>query len=224
MLAPDFITPLIAGISVGWIVVLIGVVVLVLFGFWRLPDIMKAAGEGNRKELGEVLSETGAALVVCVAQGFGIGRVRFAPGTFGSLLGLLWCVLLVSSGEYWAYLAGTVFGLAVSVVVCGLAERILNETDPPSVVFDEIAAMPICFLPWVTVACARLQGMPPVEHFLTTRAWLWTAVIFALFRAVDVLKPWPIRQSQKLPGGWGVTVDDLLAGMVVGLISLLFVV
>ena len=97
MLAPDIITPLIARVSVGWIVVLIGAVVLILFGFWRLPDIMKAAADGDRKALGEVLSETGAALVVCVAQGFGIGRVPFAPGTFGSLLGLLWCVLLVRS-------------------------------------------------------------------------------------------------------------------------------
>ena len=221
--APDAIVPLIAGIPVGWIVVLIGVVVLILFGLWRMPDIMKAAEEGDRKAMGEVLSETGAALIVCVAQGFGIGRVPVAPGTFGSLLGLLWCALLIASGEYWAYLVGTFFGLAVSVVVCGLAERILGETDPPSVVFDEIAAMPICFLPWVTSACSKMDGMPPVEHFLTTRAWLWTAAIFALFRAVDVLKPWPIRQSQKLAGGWGVTVDDLLAGIVVGLISLLFV-
>jgi phosphatidylglycerophosphatase A len=221
--ASDVITPLLAKVSVGGIVVLIVAVILILFGLWRMPDIMKAAAEGDRKALGEVLSETGAALVLCVAQGFGIGRVRFAPGTFGSLLGLLWCVLLIASGEYWAYLAGTFFGLALSVVVCGWAEKILDETDPPSVVFDEIAAMPVCFLPWVTVACGKLQGMPPIGQFLTTRAWLWTVAIFALFRAVDVLKPWPIRQSQNLPGGWGVTVDDLLAGIVVGAASLFFV-
>jgi len=220
---PDVISPLIAGIPVGWIVVLIVMVIVTLFGVWRLPDITKAAAEGDQKGLREVLSETGAALVVCVAQGFGLGRVQFAPGTFGSLLGLLWFVLLVASGEYWAYLAGMFFGLAVSVVVCGLAENIMKENDPPSVVFDEIAAMPVCFLPWVTVAYVKLQGMPPVEQFFTSRAWLLTAVIFVLFRAVDVLKPWPIRQSQKLPGGWGVTMDDLLAGVVVGLISLLFV-
>ena len=91
------------------------------------------------------------------------------------------------------------------------------------VVFDEIAAIPVCFLPWVTSAHLKLQAMPPVEQFFTSGAWLWTAVIFALFRAVDVLKPWPIRQSQALPGGWGVTVDDLLAGIVVGSLSLLFV-
>lgn len=215
--------PLVAGVSLGWIVLLIGAVVLVLFGLWRLPDITEAAAAGDRKALGEVLSETGAALVVCVAQGFGIGRVRRAPGTFGSALGLLWFVLLVASGEYWAYLGGTLFGLVVSVVVCGLAERILKETDPGSVVFDEIAALPICFLPWVTITHLKLQGMPPVEQFFMDRAWLLTGALFVLFRVFDVLKPWPIRQSQKLPGGWGVTVDDVLAAAATGLISLLFV-
>ena len=221
--ALNVITPLVAGVSLGWLVLLLGAVVLLLFLVWRLPDISKAAADGDRKALGEVLSETGAALIVCVAQGFGIGRVRWAPGTFGSALGLLWFVLLVASGEYWAYVGGMVFGLAVSVVVCGLAERIMKETDPSSVVFDEIAAVPICFLPWVTSAHLKLQAMPPVEQFFTSNAWLLTLMFFVLFRAFDVLKPWPIRQSQKLPGGWGVTVDDVLAAAAVGLISLLFV-
>jgi len=220
---PEDLLPILAGISVGWIVLLIALVILILFGAWRLPDITRAAATGDRKELGEVLSETGAALVVCIAQGFGIGRAPVAPGTFGSLLGLLWFVLLVASGEFWVYVAGTLCGLAVSVVVCGIAEKLLEEKDPGSVVFDEIAAVPICFLPWVTIGSLKLQGLPPVEHFFTSRAWILTGTIFVLFRAVDVLKPWPIRQSQKLPGGWGVTMDDLLAAVVVGLVSLLFV-
>jgi len=207
----------------GWIVLLIALVVLILFGVWRLPDITRAAATGDRKELGEVLSETGAALVVCVAQGFGIGRVSIAPGTFGSLLGLIWFVLLVASGEFWVYLTGTFCGLAVSIPVCGVAEKILEEKDPGSVVFDEIVAVPVCFLPWVTIGSLKLQGLPPVEQFFTSRAWMLTGAIFVLFRAVDVLKPWPIRQSQKLPGGWGVTIDDLLAAVVVGLVSLPFV-
>ena len=220
---PEALLPILAGISIGWVVLLIALVILILFGAWRLPDITRAAATGDRKQLGEVLSETGAALVVCIAQGFGIGRVRVAPGTFGSLLGLLWFVLLVASGEFWVYLAGTIGGLVVSIPVCGFAEKLLEEKDPGSVVFDEIAAVPVCFLPWVTVGSLKLQGLPPIEQFFTSRAWMLTGAIFVLFRAVDVLKPWPIRQSQKLPGGWGVTMDDLLAAVVVGLASLLFV-
>ncbi|MGH8247348.1 MAG: phosphatidylglycerophosphatase A family protein [Gammaproteobacteria bacterium] len=220
---PETLLPMLAGISVGWIVLLIVLVILILFGAWRLPDISRAAATGDRKELGEVLSETGAALVVCIAQGFGIGRVPVAPGTFGSLLGLLWFVLLVASGEFWVYIAGTFGGLVVSILVCGIAEKLLEEKDPGSVVFDEIAAVPVCFLPWVAVGSLKLQGLPPIEQFFTSRAWILTGTIFVLFRAIDVLKPWPLRQSQKLPGGWGVTMDDLLAAVVVGLVSLLFV-
>jgi len=222
---PDTLLPILAGISLGWVVLLMAMVVLLLFGIWRLPDISRAAATGNRKELGEVLSETGAALVVCIAQGFGIGRVSVAPGTFGSLLGLVWFVLLVASGEFWVYLVGTTCGLAVSILVCGIAEKILEEKDPGSVVFDEIAAVPVCFLPWVAIVSFKFQGLglPPVQHFFFSRAWLLTGAIFVLFRAVDVLKPWPIRQSQKLPGGWGVTIDDVLAAVVVGLVSLPFV-
>lgn len=220
MPAQEVITPLLAGVPVGWIVLLIGAVTLLLFAAWRLPDIAEAAAAGDRKALGEVLSETGAALVVCVAQGFGVGRAPFAPGTFGSALGVGWFVLLVASGEYWVYLGGTLFGLAMSVAVCGLAERIMKEKDPSSVVLDEIAAMPVCFLPWVTITHVKLQGMPPVEQFFTARAWLLTLLVFALFRVFDVLKPWPIRQSQRLPGGWGVTMDDVLAAAAAGLISL----
>jgi phosphatidylglycerophosphatase A len=220
---PEALSPILAGISVGWIVLLIALVILILFGAWRLPDITRAAATGDRKELGQVLSETGAALVVCIAQGFGIGRMPVAPGTFGSVLGLVWFVLLVASGEFWVYLAGTFGGLIVSILVCGIAEKLLEEKDPGSVVFDEIAAVPVCFLPWVTIGSLKLQGLPPIEQFFTSRAWIMTGTIFVLFRALDVLKPWPIRQSQKLPGGWGVTMDDLLAAVVVGLVSLLFV-
>src|SRR6266498_1118217 len=169
---PDALSPILAGISVGWIVLLIALVILILFGAWRLPEITRAAATGDRKQLGEVLSETGAALV------FGIGRVRVAPGTFGSLLGLVWFVLLVASGEFWVYIAGTFGGLAVSVLVCGIAEKILEEKDPGSVVFDEIAAVPVCFLPWVTLGSLKLQGLPPIEQFFTSRAWIMTGTIF----------------------------------------------
>ena len=62
-----------------------------------------------------------------------------------------------------------------------------------------------------------------LEAFFTSRGLLTVAAIFILFRIFDILKPWPVRQSQRLPGGWGVTVDDLLAAAYAGLLSLLFV-
>jgi phosphatidylglycerophosphatase A len=159
-------------------------------------------------------------MTLLLAQGFGLGRIPFAPGTFGSLLGVAWVAALVATGNYWLYLAGTFAGLALSVIVCGAAEKILKQKDPPSVVLDEIAAMPICFLAIVTEAWVSRGKLPPVEWFFSGHNLLWTILIFVVFRLFDIAKPWPIRQSQRLPGGWGVTVDDVLAAVDVAIITL----
>ena len=169
------------------------------------------------KESPNVLRE----MTLLLAQGFGVGRIPFAPGTFGSLLGLVWVAALVATGNYWLYVAGTLAGLALSVPVCGAAEKILKQKDPPSVVLDEIVALPICFLVIVTQAWVSRGKVPPVEWFLTGPNLVWTVLIFVLFRLFDIVKPWPVGQSQRLPGGWGVTVDDLLAAVYVAIITLL---
>jgi phosphatidylglycerophosphatase A len=160
-------------------------------------------------------------LVLWVAQGFGIGRIPLAPGTFGSVLGLGWFALLLCTGNLWLYALGTILGLAASVWSCGRAEKILNQVDPSSVVLDEITAMPVCFATVVFGA----GYLPPLAFFLFGKSWLLTLVTFGLFRLFDIWKPWPVRQSQKLPGGWGVTVDDFLAAIYVnvalGVLSIL---
>jgi phosphatidylglycerophosphatase A len=161
----------------------------------------------------------GSRLLLCLAQGCWIGRIPLAPGTFGSLLGTLWFAVLIFAGSLWLYLAGVVAGFAISVWTCGAAEKILREKDPPSVVLDEIVAMPVCFLPWVVHYLQRHQWMPSIEEFFSARTWHFTLAVFILFRAFDILKPWPVRQSQKLPGGLGVTVDDFLAAAYVALIA-----
>ena len=107
-------------------------------------------------------------------------------------------------------------------VLCTEAERILGETDPGSVVVDEIIALPICFLPWVAREYLRLGQLPSPEVFFTGSAILGSAGIFLLFRVFDIAKPWPVRQSQRLPAGFGVTIDDCLAAVYVALVSLCF--
>src|SRR4051794_36380341 len=84
-----------------------------------------------------------------IAQGFWVGRIPVAPGTFGSVLGVFWVAALVSSRSLWCYTLGTMLGLACSIWLCGRAEQILSRTDPSSVVLDEIAAMPLCFAGWL---------------------------------------------------------------------------
>ena len=162
-------------------------------------------------------------LILIVAQGFGVGRIQFAPGFFGSLLGVGWFLLLLSGSNLWVYLGGTVAGLAASVWFCGAAEKILKQKDPPSVVLDEIAAVPVCFLAWVAHDWLHHSRLPEPGSFFASQALPYTLLVFALFRLFDVVKPWPLRQSQRLPGGWGITVDDLLAGLYVSALSLSFI-
>lgn len=161
--------------------------------------------------------------LVWVAEGFGSGRAPFAPGTFGSVVGLGWFVLLVATGRLTWFVAGTVAAVVIAVPLCGAAERLLRRHDPGSVVFDEIAAVPVCFLPWVISAWRELGAMPSVAHFFHGRAWLLTLGIFVAFRVLDALKPWPISRVQGLPGGWGVTADDVVAAAAVAVLSLLVI-
>jgi phosphatidylglycerophosphatase A len=165
------------------------------------------------------------ALLLWLAQGFGIGRIPVAPGTFGSVVGLAWFALLLFTGSLWLFILGCLIGVALSVWLCGVGEKILNAKDPGSIVFDEIAAIPICFLGWVIVHITKAGSFPTPEYFFSKQNILPTLGVFAAFRFFDVLKPWPVRQSQSLPGGWGVTVDDALAAVYVNVVvvAVLFV-
>jgi phosphatidylglycerophosphatase A len=153
-----------------------------------------------------------------IAQGFGIGRIAVAPGTFGSLVGLGWLAVLLCFKSWPVFILGNLVGIAMSVWLCGEAERILGKTDPGSVVLDEIVAIPLCFTGWLAVAGLRQHSLLGPEYFWAH--WMSSIGVFALFRLFDVAKPWPVRQSQVLPGGWGVTIDDLLAAIYVNLVVL----
>lgn len=156
-----------------------------------------------------------------IAQGFGIGRIPVAPGTFGSLLGVLWFGLLLLTSHLWLFAVGTIAGLALSVWLCGVAEKTLGQKDPGSVVLDEITALPISFFAWVTIVLWQTGSLPSFAYFLSARTWPLTLGVFVATRFFDVAKPWPVRQSQSLPGGWGITVDDVLAAVYVNLVVLL---
>jgi phosphatidylglycerophosphatase A len=222
----------------GWEVVLILAILVILFGAKHLPPMAKGLGKGidefRKAVTGQLRDLSGRrrdledetepfSVRLFVARGLGIGLIPVGPGTFGSLLGLVWFAMLIASGSFWAYLAGAIEGLAFSLWLCDDAEKTLGETDPPSVVLDEIVAIPFCFLPWVVVEWWRYDALPSVSFFFTGHA-LWLSIgIVVLFRVFDIWKPWPVRQSQRLPGGWGITIDDLLAAVYVAVISIPFV-
>ncbi|HEY3861381.1 MAG TPA: phosphatidylglycerophosphatase A [Verrucomicrobiae bacterium] len=153
-----------------------------------------------------------------IAQGFGAGRIPFAPGTFGSVVGLGWLAALMCLKSWPLFIAGNVAAVALSVWLCGEGERLLGRKDPGSVVLDEIVAIPICFAAWLVSAWAPHHAWPGAAFLW--QHWASSIGIFALFRFFDILKPWPVRQSQNLPGGWGVTVDDVLAAVYVNAVVL----
>lgn len=148
-----------------------------------------------------------------LAQGLGVGRLPFAPGTWGAALGVVWCMALLAGGSFWLYLGGIVVSCAASVYLCGRAEVMLGETDPGSVVLDEIIALPIGFLPFVAAAWWRNGALPGPGSLWEKNGPLIGLTVFVLFRLFDILKPWPVKQSQALPGGWGITADDVLAAI-----------
>lgn len=132
--------------------------------------------------------------VHCLAFGFGAGLSPVAPGTAGTLVAIPLWWLLAQTG-FWGYLIGTLLVIAVGPFLCGKTSRDMGVHDHGGIVWDEIAG----FL---------------ITMWLAPVTW-WAAVMgFALFRLFDIWKPWPIRLlDEKVHGGLGIMVDDLLAGV-----------
>lgn len=149
-----------------------------------------------------------SATVVTLATLGPVGRIRRAPGTWGSVAGLLYFTvffLRLGAGQpAWVGAVWTVlfslFGAYFAVGICGEAEFRLGRRDPGSVVLDEFVALPLCFLAWPLV-----RDVAP--------DWAIFIAGFALFRLFDIAKPLGIARLQSLPGGWGVVADDLAAAL-----------
>jgi phosphatidylglycerophosphatase A len=129
-----------------------------------------------------------------------IGRRLKAPGTWGSVAGLLYFTVVFYPLGWFATLLLAGIGAYVAVAICGEAEFRLGRRDPGEVILDEFVAMPLCFLGWP----ALVDPAPP---------WAVFIVGFALFRLFDIIKPFGIGRLQALPGGWGVVADDLAAAL-----------
>jgi phosphatidylglycerophosphatase A len=143
----------------------------------------------------------------------GLGDRLPAPGTTaGSLPAtLLWSVLALVVDGPWQLAAVTVAltaaATAVGVWAAGLEGARRSVDDPGPVVIDEVAGQWLCFL--VALPLAALGGVRDVAMFATGG--------FFLFRFFDVVKPWPVRPLERLPGGIGIVADDLAAGALAGM-------
>jgi phosphatidylglycerophosphatase A len=139
--------------------------------------------------------------VVNVATLGPIGRRLPAPGTWGSVAGLMYfTVFFAGSYGIIGTLLLSAIGVYVAVAICGEAELRLSRRDPGEVILDEFVAIPLCFLGWPVLATALPN-------------WVIFLAGFALFRLFDIIKPFGIKRLQDLPGGWGVVADDIAAAL-----------
>ena len=137
--------------------------------------------------------------VLFLSSGGFIGNIPFAPGTFGSLLGLPLCFLL-SKVNLWVSFLFIVIFVALAVWVCNKALQLIQEKDPGCIVIDEISGMML-----------SLAGIPfnPIS----------AVAGFVIFRLLDIFKPFPIRAiEKKFSGGTGIVLDDIAAGIISNII------
>ena len=170
-----------------------------------------------------------------IATGLGLGYLPIAPGTWGSLGGVALAILIpamvlipvpfdqiTSIKQFINLTVALQWGLAIAVSLIGVwashkAERHFNQHDPGQVVVDEISGQMLTFLfaapaSGLVLFGFELVGPSPaaLQRFVN---WKYLLAGFILFRIFDIVKPWPIRRLEKLPGGWGIMADDWLAGI-----------
>ena len=127
--------------------------------------------------------------------GLGSGAMPIAPGTFGTMVGMLIYSLLpsMSSDVYGVFLFLT---FLLGVWLCGKTSFDLGVHDHPGIVFDEFVGL------WIT-------------YFMVPEGSQWLICGFCFFRIFDILKPWPIKWADvNINGGLGIMLDDVLAGII----------
>ena len=129
-----------------------------------------------------------------LALGFGSGLAPVAPGTCGTLAAVPIYLLLAQLDLPW-YLLAVAAGLGCGIYLCGYTSAALGVHDHGGIVWDEFVGF------WIAMI-----AVPP--------SWPWILAGFVLFRLFDIVKPWPVKiADKKVKGGFGIMLDDVLAGL-----------
>ncbi|MDP9149225.1 MAG: phosphatidylglycerophosphatase A [Myxococcota bacterium] len=139
------------------------------------------------------MSRRGGKLAWAIATWFGCGLVPKLPGTIGAIGAIPLYVLAARGGRAGVAVAAVVV-IFVGVWAASVVARQLGHKDPQIIVIDEVAGVLVTMLPMRHASLASV------------------AIGFALFRLFDITKPWPVRSLERLPGGWGIVLDDVGAG------------
>ncbi len=149
----------------------------------------------SRLTAGEILKDP----VLFLAFGFGSGLSRKMPGTMGTLAAIPLYLALVQTPD-WLYLVATLLSIVAGIGICDKAADKLQVHDYGGIVWDEVAGflITLCWLPF---------------------SWQNLLAGFVLFRFFDILKPWPIKWlDQHVHGGFGIMLDDVVAGIFAALL------
>ncbi|MFC4952467.1 phosphatidylglycerophosphatase A family protein [Acinetobacter puyangensis] len=143
-------------------------------------------------------------LIWFLGVGLGSGLFPKAPGTMGSLAVLLLYPVWIQIGLIASIVVIIIMSL-VGIYICGRSADIMQVHDDGRIVWDEFAGQSIALLPLV--------------YFYPLFSWWWIFIGFALFRLFDIWKPFPIGWAdQKVSGGLGIMLDDLLAGIMAAIV------
>ena len=140
----------------------------------------------------------------------GIGLIPLAPGTFGSIFA--WFVFIIMS-HFVDMLIYTICIVFIAIWVCEKASVNLIQKDHKSIVIDELAGMWVALVPVIYFASDQLERI------------IYACLALIFFRVFDILKPFPISYfDKKFKNGFGIVLDDLIAGIFSGILSVLIVV
>ena len=131
-------------------------------------------------------------IILIIATGFGLGNSQILPGTLGTLLGIIPAIFLLSQ----SLILQIVYCFIIvffGFLICDKAAKIIGEKDPSCIVADEFCTLPITVI-----------GFSDPIFILSG---------FIFHRFFDILKPWPIKKFEELPGGLGIILDDFLSAI-----------
>jgi phosphatidylglycerophosphatase A len=179
-----------------------------------------------------VIAQRKARLALFIATACGLGYIPVAPGTWGSLGGvIIWALILfylplnLSPGLHETnqtrifWLAWTGLPVAAILAIVGVwasdrAAKFARLKDPQFVVIDEVSGQHLALLLGAALPIFGGAANPNVEWLGNGGLGLKYLLLgFILFRVFDIWKPFPARQAESLPGGWGIMADDWIAGI-----------
>lgn len=157
-------------------------------------------------------------LVYWLGIGLGSGLPRRAPGTWGSVGGLIIAIPLMSLG-FVPFLIITILSCLIGIWICGRTSDLMQGHDDPHIVWDEWAGIWITLLPFSYMGVSVASFWQDISQGLSIVALI---IAFVLFRFFDIIKPPPIGWAdKKVAGGLGIMLDDIIAGVMAAAVWLI---